>query len=114
MSKNFYKFKELQQQQQERANRLQQKNLRTLTSTNKPSAEHQPTAVKDKFHPNNIHNIPKKALTRDKMKDQERIKLQIKMKAALVRQKDQSVGMISFDRVRSMYPAKLNDDVSHP
>ena len=36
------------------------------------------------------------------------------MKAALVRQKDQSVGMISFDRVRSMYQAKLNDDVGHP
>jgi hypothetical protein len=53
-------------------------------------------------------------LSRGKHKDQERIKLQVKLKAALVRQKDQSVGMISFDRVRSMYPAKLNDDVGHP
>ena len=79
-----------------------------MTGTNKYCADkgHLSKAEKEKFHP--------KALTGEKHKEQERIKLQVKLKAALVRQKDQSVGMISFDRVRSMYPAKLDDDVGHP
>ena len=76
-----------------------------MTGTNKYCAGER-GAEKEKFHP--------KILMKDKVKEQERIKLQVKLKAALVRQKDQSVGMISFDRVRSMYPAKLNDDVAHP
>jgi hypothetical protein len=36
--------------------------------------------------------------------------IKLKEKAALLRQKQESVGMVSFNKCRSMYPTKLNSD----